>query len=68
MKAGNVIELHEDSGEEDEMFWIILGEGDYGKADYWRWKASCQPWQGRVWLVDAAKPDVVRSFFRLLVF
>jgi len=26
-------------GEEDEMFWMFLGEDDYANADYWKWKA-----------------------------
>ncbi|KLO19554.1 hypothetical protein SCHPADRAFT_935342 [Schizopora paradoxa] len=27
-------------GEEDEMFWMFLGEDDYANADYWKWKAQ----------------------------
>jgi len=47
----NVAELVE--GEEDEMFWLILGEGEYAKADYWRWKPALGPLGVRAWLVDA---------------
>lgn len=47
----NIAELVE--GEEDEMFWLILGEGDYAKADYWRWKPSLGPICARAWLVNA---------------
>ena len=50
--SSNIVELHEDDGTEEEMFWIILGEGEYGKADYWRWKAA-QPWITRLWMVDS---------------
>ncbi|EKM54575.1 uncharacterized protein PHACADRAFT_258517 [Phanerochaete carnosa HHB-10118-sp] len=47
----NVAELIE--GEEDEMFWLILGEGEYAKADYWRWKPTLESLDVRAWLVDA---------------
>ena len=50
--ASNVIELFEASNDDDEMFWIILGEGDYGKADYWRWKSESEVWKPQLWLVD----------------
>ncbi|KAJ3532677.1 hypothetical protein NM688_g7390 [Phlebia brevispora] len=56
-QPSNVIELSEESGDDDEMFWIILGEGDYGKADYWRWKSTSESWRARVWLVDTRQND-----------
>ena len=56
----NVAELAE--GEEDEMFWLILGEGEYAKADYWKWKPSLGPICARAWLVDAdSKQNSVRG-------
>ena len=51
------MEFSEEAGDEDEMFWIILGEGDYAKADYWQWKASHPQWRTRIWLVDADKEN-----------
>ncbi|KAH9895002.1 hypothetical protein C8Q73DRAFT_482882 [Cubamyces lactineus] len=46
--------MSEDESQADEMFWMILGEGDYAKADYWRWRVgaptSLDP---RAWIVDA---------------
>ncbi|KAH9830829.1 uncharacterized protein C8Q71DRAFT_716327 [Rhodofomes roseus] len=51
-----VIELVEgESDVDEEMFWMILGDGDYAKADYWKWKASSPSIHPRVWSVDATK-------------
>lgn len=47
-----VIELTEGHGDEDEMFWLILGEGEYAKADYWKWKPSIPSLGVKSWLVD----------------
>lgn len=59
----SIIELSEE-GDDDEMFWIILGEGDYGKADYWRWKSNSEPRRPRIWLVDSkADSSIVSSHY-----
>ncbi|KAI0093192.1 hypothetical protein BDY19DRAFT_922571 [Irpex rosettiformis] len=52
----NVIELVEGESDEDEMFWLILGEGDYAKADYWRYKPSVS-FSPRAWRVNANDAD-----------
>lgn len=49
----SIIELTEGGGDEDEMFWLILGEGDYAKADYWKWKPAIGSLEAQMWLVDA---------------
>lgn len=54
-----MIELAEGSSDGDEMFWLILGEGEYAKADYWRWKPSAGSALPRAWQVDANKPSDV---------
>ncbi|KZT27958.1 hypothetical protein NEOLEDRAFT_1129845 [Neolentinus lepideus HHB14362 ss-1] len=48
----SIIELVEGESDEDEMFWMILGDRDYAKADYWRWRASSAKIDPRVWRVD----------------
>ena len=48
----NVIELVEGESDGDEMFWLILGEGDYAKADYWRYKPN-MAFSPRAWRVKA---------------
>lgn len=32
----NIVEVEE--GQEDEMFWMFLGDEGYARADYWKWK------------------------------
>lgn len=49
----SVVELKEGGDDEDEMFWLILGEGEYAKADYWKWKPTLGSLGVRAWLVDA---------------
>ncbi|KAH9910540.1 uncharacterized protein B0H18DRAFT_1129871 [Fomitopsis serialis] len=56
--SASVIELVEgESDADDEMFWLILGDGEYAKADYWKWKASSPSVHPRIWSVDATKED-----------
>ena len=50
----SIVELSEGENDDDEMFWMILGEGDYAKADYWRWRAGAPTaLDPRAWIVDA---------------
>lgn len=53
----SVIELREGTDDEDEMFWLILGEGEYAKADYWKWKSTSESVPAKAWLVDADAQD-----------
>lgn len=50
----SVIELVEGQSDQDEMFWLILGEGDYAKADYWQWRSSSELLSPRVWQVNSS--------------
>ncbi|KAH9858402.1 hypothetical protein C2E23DRAFT_864363 [Lenzites betulinus] len=55
-------DLTEEESYADEMFWMILGEGEHAKADYWQWRASAPSIDPRIWVVDLNKPkgDIVR--------
>ena len=59
----HVVEMGEDESQADEMFWMILGEGDYARADYWQWRASAPTTLNpRAWVVDAKQgTEAVRS-------
>ena len=53
------IELVEGETDDDEMFWMILGDDDFAKADYWRWRHSSSETDPLIWRVDpgnASKP------------
>jgi len=45
-----------EEGEEDEMFWMFLGEDDYANADHWKWRKtsalSGSENHARIWRID----------------
>lgn len=50
---GSVVELVEGESDEDEMFWMVLGDREeYARADHWRWRAAAAKTDPRVWRVD----------------
>ncbi len=55
----NVVEFTEEESQADEMFWMILGEGDYAKADYWKWRPTTPIVDPRAWIVDATQEEEV---------
>ncbi|KAK0461206.1 uncharacterized protein EV420DRAFT_186624 [Desarmillaria tabescens] len=62
----NVVELSNGEGDDDDMFWMILGEDDYAQADYWKWRSSASHIDPRIWHVNATRGEdaVTRiSFF-----
>ena len=55
-----VLELTEEEGEAAEMFWAILGDGDYARADYWKWRTEPETVvDPRVWAVNVGQKDAV---------
>jgi hypothetical protein len=47
------LELEE--GEEDDMFWVMLDEGGYANADYWRFRSQLPPHMSpspRLWVIS----------------
>jgi hypothetical protein len=57
--SGNIVELVEGVNDDDEMFWMILGNDDYAKADYWRWRPSTAGTEPKIWRVDASSKSPV---------
>ncbi|KAF9819179.1 hypothetical protein IEO21_02350 [Rhodonia placenta] len=55
LPSSNVLELIEGETDSDEMFWMILGDGDYANADYWKWRSGTTDVYPRIWSVNAAK-------------
>jgi hypothetical protein len=46
---GSVVELREGIDDDDEMFWMILGNDDYANADHWRWRSSLSGTEPKLW-------------------
>lgn len=60
--SSQVIELSEGENDDDEMFWMILGDDEFAKADYWKWKRTAVAIDPFVWRVDTTRiNDPVRS-------
>ena len=59
----NIVELTEDESQAEEMFWMMLGDGDYANADYWKWRSNAPSLDPRIWVVDASRDDVVSFLF-----
>ncbi|KAG7446222.1 uncharacterized protein BT62DRAFT_104514 [Guyanagaster necrorhizus] len=55
--GSNVVELSNGEGEDDAMFWMILGEDDYAQADYWKWRSSSPHIDPRIWHVKATRGE-----------
>ncbi|KAF9565525.1 hypothetical protein CPC08DRAFT_815295 [Agrocybe pediades] len=47
------IVLVEGEDDEDEMFWMMLGNEEYAKADYWRWRRTTIDTDPKIWRVEA---------------
>lgn len=52
-KGADVIELTEGENDDDEMFWMILGEDEFAKADYWKWRHTSSGLEPRIWKIEA---------------
>ena len=42
-----------EEGSEDELFWLMLGEGGYASADYWRFRPHSMVVTPRLWSVQS---------------
>lgn len=52
----DVVELTQGENDDNEMFWMILGDSPFAEADYWRWRrTSSLDINPSVWRVDASK-------------
>ncbi|KAF9474543.1 hypothetical protein BDN70DRAFT_815514 [Pholiota conissans] len=57
--TGSPTELLDGETDNDEMFWMILGDDGFAKADYWKWRKSFSGGIDPViWRVD---PDNLKS-------
>ncbi|CAL1707916.1 unnamed protein product [Somion occarium] len=52
----SIIELSEGENDEDEMFWMILGDREYARADYWQWRQSAPSRVPRMWRIVQQQP------------
>ncbi|KAI0305774.1 hypothetical protein B0F90DRAFT_1948159 [Multifurca ochricompacta] len=48
------VELVEGVSDDNEMFWMMLGDADYANADYWKWRPNSEGIVPRIWRVNAS--------------
>jgi len=57
--AGNseLVEMNQGENDDNDMFWMLLGNEPFADADYWRWRTSVLPSDSKptVWRVDVTK-------------
>lgn len=56
-KGLTVVELTEGESDDDDMFWMMLGEDEYANADYWKWRQTAPEMAPRLWCIDANKVE-----------
>lgn len=53
------VQLYEGENDDDELFWMALGDDEYAKANYWQWRRQTSETDPQIWHVDAkANPPV----------
>jgi len=55
------VELVEQESDDNEMFWMMLGDADYAMADYWKWRPDLATALPRIWRVDALSSPHVKK-------
>lgn len=55
------VELVEQDSDDNEMFWMMLGNDGYARADYWRWRPDLATDLPRIWRVDSSSVPYVRK-------
>ena len=66
-KGSNPVELIENESDDDEFFWMMLGDASYASADYWKWRPKMATTLPRIWRVDASSVPYVRVALILYV-
>lgn len=51
----NIVELTQGEDDDDEMFWMVLGDEEFAKADYWRWRSAASAVDPLIWEVNASR-------------
>lgn len=57
------VELVEQESDDNEMFWMMLGNDDYARADYWKWRPDLATALPQIWRVDSSSAPYVRKRF-----
>lgn len=61
-KESSLVELIEQESDDNEFFWMMLGDAGYASADYWKWRPQLATTLPRIWRVDASAAPYVSDF------
>jgi hypothetical protein len=64
-EGSNPVELIEKESDDNEFFWMMLGDASYANADYWKWRPMLAATLPRIWRMDALSTPHVRVFLTL---
>ncbi|KAH9012020.1 hypothetical protein EDB85DRAFT_1044168 [Lactarius pseudohatsudake] len=53
-EGSSLVELIEQESDDNEFFWMMLGDASYASADYWKWRPKLATNLPRIWRVDAS--------------
>ncbi|KAH9040635.1 hypothetical protein EDB85DRAFT_1924378 [Lactarius pseudohatsudake] len=53
-EGSSLVELIEQESDDNEFFWMMLGDAGYANADYWKWRPKLATNLPRIWRVDAS--------------
>jgi hypothetical protein len=56
--------LSEGVDDNDEMFWMILGDEQYAIADYWKWRKTSCVTDPKIWRLNASNESEAVSTFK----
>jgi hypothetical protein len=51
-EGSSLVELIEQESDDNEFFWMMLGDAGYASADYWKWRPKLPTTLPRIWRVD----------------
>lgn len=55
-RESEVVELTQGENDDNDMFWMVLGDEAFAEADYWKWRrAADYDIQPSAWRVDSSK-------------
>lgn len=61
------IELLEGESDHDDIFWMILGEEDFARADYWKWRKTSGDANPLIWRVEPDNTKDMVTVFDWLI-
>ena len=66
-RRANIIEMFGVENDQVEAFWMVLGDEEFAKADYWQWRRYAPDIDPRIWRINATIYPTARHASSLTV-